>query len=95
MAIPWWSQTLMQEVPTADRTTKLAVSEKLGSCSSLVITRLTYSYTQLLQGTAVRALRQPQVGRPGWSPERRPVVTVVPAGSRELAELAELGAQRR
>lgn len=93
MAVPWWSQTLMQEVPTADRTTKLAVSEKLGSCSSSVITRL--KYTQLLQETAVRELRQPQVGRPGRSPERRPVVTAVPAGSRELAELAELGAQRR
>ena len=46
-------------------------------------------HRQLLQGTAVLALLQLQVGRLGRSPEPRPVVKAVPAGSRGL------GAERR
>ena len=40
-------------MPTPDRTTKLAMSEKLGSCSSSVITRLKYtgSFSKELQSS--------------------------------------------
>ena len=82
-------------MPTPDRTTKLAMSEKLGSCSSSVITRLKYtgSFSRELQSSRYCNCRWAgwavPLSRGRWSRRFPPAAGGwEPSGARTAAEAA-------